>query len=256
MSMSHLVTMLALFVFLMPWQERLPKVLFYADPQRSDNDIVRRTEPEVPSPAERHFVEITKGIFEVTATQNAAEVSREKLKQYRAVVFFTAINPPADKEALVEWVKEGGAFTGIHSTANTFQSYSPFGEMLGAYYESRPWRTKDKPLEKVRVKVEDTKHPATRHLGKSFEIEDDLYLFKNWDRSKVHVLLSMDPTSLDMTKVKRPDPDMAIAWTKTYGTGRVFYTALGDAEHVWQDARYQKHLIEGVKWTMGKSGAE
>ena len=44
----------------------------------------------------------------------------------------------------------------------------------------------------------------------------------------------MDPTSLDMTKVKRPDPDMAIAWTKTYGKGRVFYTALGDAEHVWQ----------------------
>ena len=81
------------------------------------------------------------------------------------MVFFTAINPPADKEALVEWVREGGAFTGIHSTANTFQSYSPFGEMLGAYYESRPWRTKDKPLEKVRVKVEDTKHPATRHLG-------------------------------------------------------------------------------------------
>jgi type 1 glutamine amidotransferase len=238
---------------LVPWQEKLPNVLFYSDPQRSDNDIVRRTQPEVPSPAEKHFVEITKGIFEVNATQDAAEVSREKLKQYRAVVFFTAINPSADKEALVDWVREGGAFTGIHSTANTFQSYPPFGEMLGAYFESRPWRTKDKPLAKARVKVEDTTHPATKHLGDAFEIEDDLYLFKNWDRSKVHVLLSMDPTSLDMTKVKRQDPDMAIAWTKMYGKGRVFYTALGDPEHVWKDARYQTHLIEGVKWTMGKS---
>ena len=252
MSKSHLVAMLACVAFLVPTQEKLPKVLFYSDPQRSDNDIVRRTQPEVPSPAEKRFVEITKGIFAVTATQDASEVSREKLKKYRAVVFFTAINPPADKEALVEWVRDGGAFTGIHSTANTFQSYAPFGEMLGAYFESRPWRTKDKPLAKVRVKVEDKRHPATKHLGDAFEIEDDLYLFKNWDRSKVHVLLSMDPTSLDMTKVKRQDPDMAIAWTKTYGKGRVFYTALGDPEHVWKDARYQTHLIEGVKWTMGK----
>jgi uncharacterized protein len=251
MSVPHLVATLACVAFLIPWQAKLPKVLFYSDPQRSDNDIVRRTTPEAPSPAERHFVEITKGIFETTATQDGAEISREGLKRYRAVVFFTAINPPAGKEALVEWVREGGAFTGIHSTANTFQGYALFGEMLGANYESRPWRTKDKPLAKVRVKVEDTAHPATKHLGDAFEIEDDLYLFKNWDRSKVHVLLSMDPASLDMTKVTRPDPDMAIAWTKTFGKGRVFYTALGDAKHVWTDARYQRHLIEGVKWTMG-----
>jgi hypothetical protein len=232
--------------------ERLPKVLFYADPQKSDNHIVRRTQPDVPSPAEHHFVEMTRGIFDVTATQDPAAVTRDKLKGYHAVVFFTAGNPPADREALVEWVKAGGAFVGIHSTANTFQNYPPFGEMLGAYFESRPWRTKDKPLARARVKVEDPKHQATKHLGDAFEIEDDLYLFKNWDRSKAHVLLSLDPASLDLTKVKRKDTDLVIAWTKTYGKGRVFYTALGDAEHVWKDPRYRTHVIEGVKWAMGK----
>ncbi|MCI0418618.1 MAG: ThuA domain-containing protein [Acidobacteria bacterium] len=253
MSVSHLVTTFACVAFLVPSQDqKLPKVLFYSDPQQSDNDIVRRTRPDLLSPAEKQFVEITKGIFEVTATQDSREVTRDKLKDYRAVVFFTAINPPADKEGLVEWVMDGGAFVGIHSTANTFQNYAPFGEMLGAYYESRPWRAKDKPLAKARIKVEDTGHPATKHLGDEFEVEDDLYLFKNWDRRKVHVLLSLDPMSLDMTKVKRKDTDMAIAWTKTHGKGRVFYTALGDAEHVWKDARYQTHLIEGVKWTIGK----
>lgn len=251
MSVFHSVTLFVFVALLFRQQEKLPKVLFYSDPQRSDNDIVRRVQPDAPSPAEKHFVEITKGIFAATATQDPSEVSREKLKQYRAVVFFTAINSPADKEALVDWVRDGGAFTGIHSTANTFQSYAPFGEMLGAYFDSRPWRAKDKPLAKVRVKVEDTTHPATKHLGLAFEIEDDLYLFKNWDRSRVHVLLSMDPTSLDMARVKHPNPDLPIAWTKTYGKGRVFYTALGDPEPVWQDARYQTHLIEGVKWTMG-----
>ncbi len=230
--------------------EKPPRLLFYADPQRSDNTIIRRARPDVPSTAERHFVELSKGTFEVTATQDPAETSREKLKGYAAVVFFTALNPPADKGALVEWVREGGAFTGIHSTANTFQGHAAFGEMLGAFYESRPWRTRDKPLVKARVRVEDRDHPAARPWGESFEIEDDLYLFKNLDRSKVSVLLSLDPASLDMSKAGRPDRDTSIAWTKTYGKGRVFYTALGDSEPVWKDERYRKHLLEGVKWTL------
>jgi type 1 glutamine amidotransferase len=219
---------------------------------QSDNEIARRTKPDEPSAAERYFVEITRGVFDVTATQDAAEVTRDRLKSYQAVVFFTAGNPPADKEALVEWIQQGGAFTGIHSTANTFQRYPPFGEMLGAYFESRPWRTKEHPLAKVRINVEDPSHPATSHLGSEFEITDDLYVYKNWDRGKAHVLLSMDPGSLDMSKLKDPKRDLATAWTKPYGKGRVFYTMLGDSEPVWQDARYQRHLVEGIKWTMSE----
>ena len=53
MSVSHLLTAFACVAFLVPWQEKLPKVLFYSDPQRSDNDIVRRTQPDVASPAEK-----------------------------------------------------------------------------------------------------------------------------------------------------------------------------------------------------------
>jgi type 1 glutamine amidotransferase len=233
----------------------LPRVLFFSDPQRSDNEIIRRKDPNVPSTAERYFADYAKRLFEATVTQDPAEVSRERLTRYRAVVFFTAIQPPVDREALVEWVRNGGAFTGIHSTANTFQAYVPFGELLGAFYESRPWRTRERPLVKVTVKVEDRAHPATKHLGAAFEITDDIYLFKQWDRNKVHLLLSIDPGSLDLTKVRQPDRDYPVAWTKTYGKGRVFYTALGDDEAVWRDPRYRAHLLGGIRWTMGM-GAE
>lgn len=233
---------------------KLPGVLFFADPQGSDNHIARRQDRATPSVAERYFAEYSKGVFEATVTQDPAEVSRERLARYNAVVFFTAINPPVDREALVEWVKAGGAFTGIHSTANTFQGYPPFGEMLGAYYESRPWRTREKPLITVTVKVEDREHPATRHLGEAFEITDDVYLFKNWDRSRAHVLLSLDPKSLDLTKVRQPEREYPVAWTKAHGKGRVFYTALGDDEAVWKDARYRAHLLGGIRWTLARNG--
>src|SRR5262249_1011952 len=156
---------------------------------------------------------------------------REKLARYRAVVFFTAINPPGvDKDGLVAWVRDGGAFVGIHSTANTYQDHPAFGEMLGARFDSRPWRTREAPQTKVRVKVEDRTHPATRHLRESFEIADDIYQFKNFDRGQVQLLLSLDPASLDLAnpRVNRQDKDFPVSWAKTYGRGRVFYTALGD----------------------------
>jgi type 1 glutamine amidotransferase len=47
------------------------------------------------------------------------------------------------------------------------------------------------------------------------------------------------------------DKDMPVAWARSYGKGRVFYTALGDWEPTWKDARYRVHLIEGIRWAMG-----
>src|SRR5262245_2927686 len=95
----------------------LPKVLFFANPMGSDNDVVRRPRPEIPSIAERQFIELSKGVFDVPTTQDGAEVTPEKLTRYKAVVFFTAGNPPGvDKDGLIAWVRGGGAFVGIHST--------------------------------------------------------------------------------------------------------------------------------------------
>jgi type 1 glutamine amidotransferase len=31
----------------------------------------------------------------------------------------------------------------------------------------------------------------------------------------------------------------------------VFYTALGHREEVWQDARFQQHLLGALRWALG-----
>ena len=108
----------------------------------------------------------------------------------------------------------------------------------------------------------DRTHPATRRLDEPFEIADDIYQFKAFDRNKVQLLLSLDPASLDLanSKVNRQDQVFPVSWAKTHGQGRVFYTALGDWEPTWNDPRYRTHLIEGIRWTMriedGKPGGE
>jgi hypothetical protein len=231
----------------------LPKVLFFANPMRSDNHIVRRDRPDELSAGERQFRTLSEGVFEATITQDGREVTRDKLSRYQAVIFFTAINPPdVDVDALMDWVRAGGAFIGIHSTANTYKQHPGFSEMLGARFDRRPWRTAKAPQTRVRVKVDDQTHPATRHLGESIELADDIYQYKDFDRAGVTLLLSLDPSSLDLEnpKVNRSDTVFPVAWAKTYGRGRVFYTALGDWEPTWEDPRYRTHLIEGIRWAM------
>jgi type 1 glutamine amidotransferase len=224
-----------------------PKVLFLTYSAGFKHAVVTRPADGSLSLAEKQLQEAAKGHFEVVPTQDVHEVTREKLKAYKAVVFYTTGELEIDRDALIDFVKDGGGFAGIHSATDTLYKYAPYGEMIGGYFNDHPWH------QKVKVKVEDTRHPATRHLGPSFEINDEIYQFKDWHRSAVHVLLSLDTSSVDLAnpRVHRTDGDFALAWTHDEDKGRVFYTALGHEEAVWADPRFLTHLVNGIAWTFG-----
>jgi uncharacterized protein len=194
----------------------------------------------------------TSGAFDATATKDCSLVSADSLKTYDAVIFFTTGELPmsdAQKQALLDFVRSGKGFVGIHSATDTFYQWPDYGQMLGAYFDGHPWH------QEVRIRVEDRNSPATRQLPDPFTIGDEIYQFRDWSRDRVHVLLSLDPASVDLTAagVHRSDRDFANAWTRAYGNGRVFYTALGHDAAVWRDQRFQQHLLGGVKWAMGIS---
>jgi len=224
----------------------LPKVLFMTQSAGFHHQVVTRSPDGSLSFAERQLQAAAKGRFEVVATQDPGELTRDKLKAYRAVVFYTTGELPIDVAALTDFVKAGGGFAGIHSATDTLYKSAAYGELIGGYFDGHPWH------QNVRIKVEARGHPAVAHLGSSFEMADEIYQFKSWDRAKVRVLLSLDPASVDLTKpgVKRTDHDFANAWTSEYGKGRVFYTALGHREEVWADPRFLTHLVNGIAWTV------
>ena len=185
----------------------LPKVLFVTHSGGFRHQVVTRSPDGSLAFAEKQLQAAARDRFDVVATQDLGELSREKLKDYKAVVFYTTGELPIDVEALTDFVKGGGGFAGIHSATDTLYKSAAYGELIGGYFDGHPWH------EKVRIKVEDPKHPATAHLGPSFEIADEIYQFKDWDRKKVHVLLSLDDASVDLTRqgVKRADHDFANA---------------------------------------------
>lgn len=191
----------------------------------------------------------TSGLFTTTLTDDVSLIDANFLEDFDAVVFFTSGELPMNdgqKQALLQYVEHGGGFVGVHSATDTFYTWPEYGELIGGYFDGHPW------TESVTISVEDAGHPATASLAPSFTIDDEIYQFRDWSRADVHVLMSLDTSSVDLTVagVNRQDGDFALAWTRLHGAGRVFYTALGHRPEVWQDARFQNHLLEGIRWAM------
>jgi type 1 glutamine amidotransferase len=153
------------------------------------------------------------------------------------------------KKDMMSFIKgDGKGFVGVHAALDTFHSWPEYGEMIGGWFDEHPWGTFNAP-----IVVEDPNFPAVRHFPKEFVKYDEIYQAKSWSRGKVNVLLSLNPARLDFNnpRVHRRDHDFAVAWSKMYGKGRVFYSTLGHTTEAWDDPDITKMYFEAIKWVLG-----
>ncbi len=185
------------------------------------------------------------GLFAVdTAATDAelrAKTTPDALKAYDGVVFnnTTGDLPLADRDAFLAWIQSGKALVGIHAAADTFHGWPAYIALLGAEFDYH------RDQAKVQVLVDDPKHPATEGLVAPIELFDEIYLYKNFDRSRVHMLLHLD---------RHPNTGepgyYPIAWTREAGQGRVFYTAPGHRDEVVAADWFGRHLLGGIRWAL------
>jgi hypothetical protein len=74
----------------------------------------------------------------------------------------------------------------------------------------------------VVVKVADRDDPLVAFLGESIAITDEIYQIRDFDVGGSRILLSLDPTSVDLARpdVHRHPYGWPLAWTRSYGGGR------------------------------------
>ncbi len=157
----------------------------------------------------------------------------------------------SQKADMMSFIKEDGkGFVGIHAALDTNYTWPEYGEMIGGWFDQHPWMTFNAPIIN-----EDPDFPAVRHFPHEFVKYDEIYQPKDWSRSNVNVLLSLDPNRLDYDpknpRIHRADHDFAVAWSKMYGNGRVFYSTLGHTEEAWEDPDIRKMYFEAIKWALG-----
>jgi hypothetical protein len=178
----------------------------------------------------------------------------KNLDYFDLIVFASTtgeLNMDADqKRDMMSFIHDDGkGFVGIHAALDTNYTWPEYGEMIGGWFDQHPWMTFNAPIVN-----EAPDFPAVRHFPKEFVKFDEIYQPKEWSRDKVNVLLSLDPARLDYSnnpRVHRTDHDFAVAWSKMYGKGRVFYSTLGHTEEAWQDPDIRTMYFEAIKWALG-----
>jgi hypothetical protein len=171
---------------------------------------------------------------------------------YFDAIFFFGVREidltPAQRADLLSFVRdEGKGFVATHAGATAFFSWPEFGEMLGGRFDEHPWGITTAP-----VIVEDQASPIVRHLPQPLLVYDEHYQLKDFSRDRLHVLARLDSTTLDLKAplVHRRDGDFPVAWTKSYGKGRVFYSTLGHPRELWDTPWLQTMYFEALKWAL------
>ncbi len=195
--------------------------------------------------------------WEVTLRTALEKLSPASLANYDGVAFVSTTGdlPIPDKTGLLDWIKAGHAFIGIHAASDTFHNWPGYIEMLGGEFKHHGRQVS------VDCLNQDPSNPATAGLPKVWTIQqEEIYQFTNYDPAKVHDLLILD---------KHPESGATghygVSWCKNYGDGRVFYTSLGHREDLWDadpglpdrknspeiSKAYQAHVLGGIEWALG-----
>jgi uncharacterized protein len=179
------------------------------------------------------------------------------LDDFDAIFFYSIGELPMtaeQKSDLLSFIRDQGkGFVAAHTGNNAFFSWPEFGEMIGGRFDDHPWELFDAP-----VIVEDPGFPAMKAFPLHFTINDEIYQVKDYSRDHVRVLARLDPDRLDLgsQRVHRTDKDFAVAWAKSYGKGRVFYSCFGHRPELWDRNDIQTMYLEALKWAMGITDAD
>jgi type 1 glutamine amidotransferase len=140
----------------------------------------------------------------------------------------------AEAEGLLSFVRNGKGFIGVHTAA-----WSVGGQwvlLVGGNCHMHPPRTE----EPFTVNIVDHDHSITKGL-EDFQVTDD------------EIYISMrDPSVHVLAQATWGNWRHAMAWTHSYGDGRVFYTSLGHGPRTFQNPAFQQLLIGGVRWAANR----
>lgn len=188
--------------------------------------------------ANKWFTETAKKYrFSYDSTNNWDNLNLKFLAKYDVVLFLdTRPDKPEQRAAFEEYMKGGGAWIGFHFAAFALtpsdypQNWDWYhNEFLGSgEYMGNTWR----PTSAI-LRVEDEKHPATKHLPVNFKASpNEWYSWKNDLRKNpdIKVLISIDSSSFPLGTGPKAweiwhEGDYPVVWTnKKY---RMLYINMG-----------------------------
>lgn len=184
----------------------------------------------------------------ITATENSELLTDDFLKAFDLAVF---LNPTGDafhaenQSSFERWMNSGKGFVGIHAAADCEYEWEYYDKLVGAHFKTHP------PQQVATMVFENHDHPAMLPFKgmKSYTTHDEWYTFKTNPRENVHVLATLDETTIkkfDNENFKMGDHPI-IWWHEKNGI-RSFYTGFGHTHEAFQDKYIIEHIKNAINW--------
>ncbi len=177
-----------------------------------------------------------------TYTDDLSDLNKENLSKYDALMIYAnwdKIDSSAEK-ALLDFVASGKGFLPIHCASYCFRNSDAYVKLVGGQF----WRH---TMDSITLTITQPESGIMKAM-KPFTVFDETYL---------HSQLQPDNNVLATREIKsdqlkdRPDSKTEpYVWTRRFGQGKVFYTALGHDERTWNTSGFQDLLYYAILWTL------
>ncbi len=179
---------------------------------------------------------------EFTITKDLAQLRKENLSKYDALMLNVCEQTPVDSEerqGLLDAVRSGMPLVALHCTFWSFQDWPEFKQVLGAFVPGHGH------FGTFCLKTVRPDSPILKGVPSTFDLTDEPYIVNDRDPS-VEVLVE---TCKSVENRPGTEPEM---WTKTYGRGRIFAMTFGHDARAQNNPAYQTLLSNGLLWALGK----
>jgi type 1 glutamine amidotransferase len=256
------------------------RVLYFSKSAGWEHSVVKRVDGK-PSYSENVVAGLAaKHDLAVTYSKDGSLFTPEYLAKFDVVMFYTSGDltsvgtdgqpamTAAGKQALLDAVKGGKGFVGIHSGSDTFHTdehgggnnpiraprFVNYGDKADDYVKLLGGEfIRHGPQQVAKARVIDPAFPGFKALGDAMEVMEEWYSLKEFAPNN-HVLLVMDTAGMKGTEYERPN--YPLAWARSYGSGRVWFNAMGHREDIWDNLRFQETLVGGIEWAGGRVQAD
>lgn len=138
-------------------------------------------------------------------------------------------------KAMLDAVRRGVGIAALHGVIDSFRHEAEFHYMFGGQ-----WVTHfEFAVRTYQVELNDSS-PLTQGLS-NFEVTTEQYY------------LLVDPANVVLATMMVDATRMPVAWTKSYGKGRVFYLSLGHSVDTVSHPSAQQLIKNGMLWASGVS---
>jgi type 1 glutamine amidotransferase len=195
--------------------------------------------------------------YSCLVTDNPEVWTSDALKKAKCIFFLNTQHEQFDtkeqREAFYSAVSNGTGVVVTHSSSwNERADRKRWRDFLGGFFSYHY-----KPQQPVPFTRVDRTHPAFSFFPEDYVWEkEEIYL--NHPQENLRPLLILewkDVLEESRNKDKEGCPKIGghvLAWCKTYGKGRVFYTALGHNPKDWMKREFLYHLYMATKWAIGE----